>query len=276
MTKPYGDEKFTNSVFLVMNNRFAAAMIALILLMIRREFSQIQNTAPIYKYVLISISNVLATSCQYEALKWVTFPTQTLFKCAKMIPVMIYGTVLSSKSYKIQDYLAATAVAIGCTVFSTCGNIAAKKGASDSTAYGMILMIGYLGFDSFTSTFQEKLFSMYEMSIYNQMLYVNLSSGIMSIIFLLCSNSLSSSIAFVSRHPEFLNDALILSISAVFGQLAITYTIKRLGALTYATVMTIRQLLSVLVSNILFDHNINTIQWIATFVVFFSLLARTW
>jgi adenosine 3'-phospho 5'-phosphosulfate transporter B2 len=40
-----------------------------------------------WEYCLVSFSNVVATSCQYEALKYVSFPVQTLGKCAKMIPV---------------------------------------------------------------------------------------------------------------------------------------------------------------------------------------------
>jgi len=31
----------------------------------------------------------MATTCQYEALRYVSFPTQTLAKTAKMIPVMV-------------------------------------------------------------------------------------------------------------------------------------------------------------------------------------------
>ena len=53
--------------------------------------------APSYTYAAISLSNVVATTCQYEALKYVTFPLQTLGKCAKMIPVMIWGSLTMGK-----------------------------------------------------------------------------------------------------------------------------------------------------------------------------------
>jgi adenosine 3'-phospho 5'-phosphosulfate transporter B2 len=53
----------------------------------------------VYSYAAISLSNVVATWCQYEALKYVSFPTQTLGKCGKMIPVMIMGAILSGKRY---------------------------------------------------------------------------------------------------------------------------------------------------------------------------------
>lgn len=45
---------------------------------------------------------------------------------------------------------------------------------------GLLLVGLYLFFDGFTSTFQERLFKGYTMSMYNQMLYVNLCSAAIS------------------------------------------------------------------------------------------------
>lgn len=81
----------------------AAALSAVFVLLLKRDFSQLKNAAPLYKYFMISVSNVLATSCQYEALKWVTLPTQTLAKCAKMVPVMIWGSLIDKKKYGVSD-----------------------------------------------------------------------------------------------------------------------------------------------------------------------------
>ncbi len=53
--------------------------------------------APAYAYAAVSLSNVVATTCQYEALKYVTFPLQTLGKTAKMIPVMLWGSLIGGK-----------------------------------------------------------------------------------------------------------------------------------------------------------------------------------
>ena len=45
---------------------------------------------------------------------------------------------------------------------------------------GLALMLGYLGADGFTSTFQDKLFRGYQMSAFNQMLYINAFSSVIS------------------------------------------------------------------------------------------------
>merc|ERR1712159_677050 len=85
MTRPYsddgGEEFFKYSVFLVLNNRLLAVCAALCILVAIK--GNVKPVAPIYSYATVSASNVVATTCQYEALKYVSFPVQTLGKCAK-------------------------------------------------------------------------------------------------------------------------------------------------------------------------------------------------
>ncbi len=265
---------FGGSLLLVLVNRLLAASLAAAIIVFNKDRTELRNRAPLYKYFLISISNVIATSCQYEALKWVTFPTQTLAKCAKMIPVMILGTVMSGKRYRIAEYFVAVFVAMGCTIFLVSGKIAAKKASDSDSWVGLALMLGYLGFDGFTSTFQEKLFKGYSMTIYNQMLYVNMCSSIMATFFLASSGKMWESLAFLRDYPTFIPYMLGLSSSAVMGQFAITYTIKEFGALLYATIMTIRQFLSIFISNIVFLHGMNIMQWIGAATVFLALFYK--
>lgn len=109
--------------------------------------------APLTSYAAVSLSNVVATTCQYEALKYVAFPVQTLGKCAKMIPVMIWGTLMSRKFYSAKDYTAALLVTVGCTVFLLNGD-SGSKSSKNSSLPGGILMLTYLACDGFTSTLQ--------------------------------------------------------------------------------------------------------------------------
>ena len=140
--------------------------------------------APIWTYFAVSLSNVIATTCQYEALKYVSFPVQTLGKCAKMLPVMIWGILMLRKKYKAADWGLALVITSGCTVFLLTGDVKSKVSESlwQSSIYGLALMLGYLGFDGFTSTFQDKLFKGYNMTTYNQMLYTTMCSSILSML----------------------------------------------------------------------------------------------
>lgn len=273
MTQPYGedDARFKYSVFLVLNNRLVSASVALLVLYLKKL--PYQPVAKIWEYCIVSLSNVTATTCQYEALKYVSFPVQTLGKCAKMIPVMIWGSIMMKKTYTMKKYLIAAAITGGCTMFALGGEITSKhaKKSADTTYFGVALMLGYLGFDGFTSTFQDKLFKGYKMETYNQMLYVNLCSASISLFGLLTSGQLFEAIEFVGEHPDSLMDIIFLSICATVGQLIILYTIKEFGALLFATIMTTRQFLSILLSCIIFVHPLSFMQWGATFLIFGAL-----
>lgn len=63
------------------------------------------------------------------------------------------------------------------------GEISSKaaKSAADSHIFGIILMVGYLGFDGFTSTWQDRMFKGYQMSVYSQILYVQACSACVSL-----------------------------------------------------------------------------------------------
>lgn len=55
------------------------------------------------------------------------------------------------------------------------------------------------------------------------------------------------------------------------GQLFILYTIREFGALVFATIMTSRQFLSILLSCLLFLHPLSGGQWVGTAAVFGAL-----
>jgi UAA transporter family len=89
-------EYFTYSYALVFTNRFWTLIMSVlfwIYLKPRRSRSTV-----IYEYSFPSISNMLSSWCQYEALRYVSFPATTLFKAFKLAPVMAMGKILGNKT----------------------------------------------------------------------------------------------------------------------------------------------------------------------------------
>jgi len=68
--------QFKDSQFLVFVNRILAFSVALLYITVSR---QRRHRAPLYKYSYCSFSNIMSSWCQYEALKFVSFPTQVRF-----------------------------------------------------------------------------------------------------------------------------------------------------------------------------------------------------
>mmetsp|Transcript_48526 Transcript_48526/g.89971 ORF Transcript_48526/g.89971 Transcript_48526/m.89971 type:complete len:328 (+) Transcript_48526:72-1055(+) len=269
---PYDGEFFTISTFLVFANRICNLLFATVMTIKNRE--TLQNQAPIWKYMVISFSNVGATSCQYEALKYVSFPVQMLGKSFKMMPVMLWGIVISGKRYDITDWLVATAVTGGVTSFLLTGDIDSPQGTN--SVKGLLLLCLFLALDGLTSTTQEKLFKEHRTSKYNQILYVNLCSAVTSFVALILPGNLMPALAFCAEHPAFIRDASILSASATSSQWFIYSQVKEFGALVFAATMNVRQVVSIIVSYIRYDHAITAMQTLSLMMVFSALFFKSY
>eukprot|EP00929_Paragymnodinium_shiwhaense_P114725 TRINITY_DN83218_c0_g1_i1.p1 TRINITY_DN83218_c0_g1~~TRINITY_DN83218_c0_g1_i1.p1 ORF type:complete len:467 (-),score=111.34 TRINITY_DN83218_c0_g1_i1:99-1499(-) len=276
MAVPYSGQYFGVSIFLVFCNRVVAIFFASGMVLARGE--PVGNKAPLWKYLAISFSNVAATTCQYEALKYVSFPVQMLAKSFKMIPVMLWGILISGKRYATRDWLIAGAVTWGVTQFLLTGQISSARHADDhgTSVYGLMLLVAFLACDGFTSTFQELLFKEHQVSKFNQMLYVNSGSAFIALFSLLVSGMGSEAIAFCQAHPEIMVHISALSSAAVAGQFFIYSQVKEFGALVLAATMNLRQVISVLISYLTFGHSITILQLCGLMLVFATLFYKSY
>ena len=214
---------FKDSQFLVFANRFLAFIIAVAYLFFRRET---RHRAPLYKYSFASFSNILSTYFQYEALKFISFPTQVLAKSCKIIPVMIMGRIISRNKYEFYEYIVAAAISLG-MVFFLSGSYDHSKHSPITTITGLFLLCLYMIFDSFTSNWQSEIFKSYGSTSLQMMAGVNLFSTLLTASSLLIQGGFDEGIQFSSEHPAFLVDCVILSISSAVGQLFIFFTIAQ-------------------------------------------------
>merc|ERR1712179_408837 len=217
---------FTDSQFLVFVNRILAFGIAL--LFITWSNAVPRHKAPLYKYSFCSLSNIMSSWCQYEALKFVSFPMQVLAKASKVIPVMLMGKVVSRKKYEYYEYVVAVLISLGMVAFLM-GNDDGKKADTVTTFSGFVILIGYMAFDAFTSNWQNELFSEYKMSSIQMMAGVNLFSCLLTSVSLLQQGVFYTSLMFMSQYSRFLLDCIILSICSACGQLFIYHTLAPLG-----------------------------------------------
>ena len=171
MTKPYGGERFGASEFLVFSNRFAAFLVATVMI---TWFDPVTARAPFRIFSLPAFSNIISSWCQYSALKFVSFPVQVVFKSNKIIPVMLMGRLIAAKQYKWHEYITAGVISGGILLFMFGQKKGADKKSTTDVAYekqvaGMCLLLGYICFDSFTSQFQGKIFKQHKISPYRMM-----------------------------------------------------------------------------------------------------------
>ena len=265
VTTEYAAGRFQSTIFLVVCNRALALLVALVMI---RVTQQPPLRAPFYQYALTSLSNVLSSWCQLEALKYISFPTQVLAKSSKMVPVMVMGRLVRGKRYDYSEYLVALLIGLGVTIFTLNSDEGSGKEDQTTTLGGVLLIVGYLAFDSFTSQWQGHLFKEYKMSSYQMMVGVNVWSLLFAGSSLLANGEAITSVAFLLNDPVALRDNLLFSIAGASGQMFIFYTIKTWGPLVFTIIMTTRQLLSVVFSMLLFGHLINAESAVGALVCF--------
>ena len=86
--------------------------------------------------------------------------------------------------------------------------------SSSTTLSGVLLLVGYMSFDAFTSNWQGELFSVYKMSSMQMMCGVNFFSCLLTSVSLLQQGDFPPAFAFMVQYPLFLWDCVLLSVSA--------------------------------------------------------------
>lgn len=196
---------------------------------------------------------------------------------------MLMGRVVSRRSYTWSDYGTAILMSAGLFAFLLTstnqdeGDGKGKHGVHSqaaTTLSGLIILIGYLVFDSFTSNWQSELFQTYQMSSLEMMAGVNLFSVLLTTTSLVQQGTFVIAADFASRHPQFVSHVLILSATSAIGQLFIFYTIAQFGAVTFTIIMTVRQGLAILLSCIVYHHPVSLVGMVGIFLVFLAIFAR--
>lgn len=189
---------FKDSQFLVFANRALAFLVAAIYLHAKDQLYR--PTAPLFKCSFASFSNIMSAWFQYEALKFVNFPTQVLAKSCKVIPVMLMGKIVSRTKYEFYEYLTAILISCGMLFFllGSGSGIQPHATSTITSMTGLLLLTLYLTFDSFTSNWQADLFKTYAMTSIQMMCGVNLFSTLFTATSLTVQGGIMDSIVFAS------------------------------------------------------------------------------
>jgi len=263
------DGKFPSAAFCVFSNRFLAIIVAMISVKIRHGSVFNNNVAPLKAFAPCALSNTMSSWSQYASLRYVSFPVQTVFKSSKIIPVMAMGKVLKGTNYPIAQYGEALLITIGVAIFS----LSSKESDKDTQTalIGLVFMLMYITFDCFTSQWQDRVFATYgrpNVDPYQMMLGVSSWAILMSTFGLLVSGDFPIVYEFFLANPNVFSYNIITAITSASGQLCIYYTIKEFGPIAFTIIMTVRQMISICISAIIFGHTISLVSLFGATIVF--------
>lgn len=171
------------------------------------------------------------------------------------------------------DYFVALAIGVGIAMFMT----STDELSFDSDVYGeqtsakwtgVMLLLLFLFFDSFTSQWQSRMFKRHrDLSMIELMFATSAFSTTLSLITLVHDGMLWPAFAFIRRHGEIQIHFFLFSICSTVGQLFIFYTIKNFGAVVFAIIMTARVLISIALSVTLYKHKVTSTGFFGLVVV---------
>jgi len=260
---------FPSAAFCVFSNRFLAVLVAMVAVKLKHGAIFANNKAPLVAFTPCALSNTMSSWSQYASLKYVSFPVQTVFKSSKIIPVMVMGKVLKGTIYPSSQYVEALLITFGVAIFSLLSKSSDKE--NETELLGLVFLVMYISFDSFTSQWQSKIYTQYgkeNVDPYQMMLGVNVSAICITTAGLIITGDFPVVFEFLSHNPQALRYNIITAITSASGQLCIFYTIKEFGPIVFTIIMTTRQMISICISAVLFGHVISYKAAFGAFLVF--------
>ncbi|GEM11000.1 zinc finger, C2H2-type transcription factor [Rhodotorula toruloides] len=289
----YGPDKqhFTSSSLLIFLNRLFSIAVGLAIRFwkTRQEpkgstFSQrLRPASPYYAYASVAASNFASTTCQYQALRYVSYTTQSLAKTSKMIPVLVVGACIYRKTYRPREWVAASVILAGCATYlfstppsSRAHDIPTATADRSTALVGAIYLLGYVFFDGLVSSTQEAVFGKNPSStdpfgpqspVLDQMIWTNVFAALIAIAASIASTATGSlwpDLELLLTSARLLWDICIFSAASAVGLIILLNTIASFGALTSSLVMTIRQFLSILINAAAFNNfsSVSLVGWI--------------
>lgn len=279
LTQTYNGDYFEYSYGLVFMNRLGGLVLSWFLMY---YFKVDWVSSALWEYSFPSVANMLSSWCQYEALKYVSFPVTMLAKAFKMVPVMLMGYFMNNKSYESYEYLSGALVGLGLYLFLDSSehldfqqNVFGHPETVRGAMCGVVLLILFLFFDSFTGQWQTRMFQLNKaMSPLQMMLIMNAFSAVFSFITLVHQEELVPSLWFVYEHPHMILHLVIFCVCSTVGQLFIFYTVKNFGAVVFAIIMSVRILCSTLLSCVVYSHPISELGYLGIIIVFGAITYR--
>ncbi|KAK3815437.1 MAG: UAA transporter family-domain-containing protein [Benniella sp.] len=273
-TTPYGNEgaKFKFFIFLNLVQAITASAIAFLYLKVQGKSLVMPSRNLLGKYFQVAFSNAIASPFSYAALKHIDYPTMILTKSCKLVPVMLMNIVLYRRKYPTYKYVCVALITLGVSGFMLLAPIDEhkKKGAVESSLYGMLLVIINLAIDGVTNSTQDQIFHSFKTSGQEMMCFMNLFMSAFMALWLLnpFNEELGNALAFCHAHPAIIKDVALFCICGALGQCFVFYTLEQFGSLSLVTVTVTRKLFTILLSVVAYGHILNISQWVMVGVVF--------
>lgn len=133
----------------------------------RSGLSALQRNIPMSIYFTLAALTLGTMGLSNSSLGFLNYPTQVIFKCCKLIPVMVGGILIQGKRYGPLNFAAAMAMCVGLAWFT----LADSQISPNFDVVGVAMISGALLCDAAIGNVQEKAMRSYRSSSSEIVLY---------------------------------------------------------------------------------------------------------
>ncbi|BFZ00032.1 hypothetical protein BsWGS_03071 [Bradybaena similaris] len=205
---------------------------------------------PMKMYLLLAFLTVATMGLSNTSVGYLNYPTQVIFKCCKLIPVLVGGILIQGKKFSLIDIIACLCMSVGLILFT----LADSSVSPSFNTYGVVLISLALCADGAIGNVQEKTLKQHGASNGEMVLYSYGIGFVYILVGLVLSGSLLPAFYFCQEHPvETYGYAVIFSITGYLGLYIVLTTVKSFGALIAVTVTTCRKAVTIVLSFVFFS-----------------------
>jgi len=206
-------------------------------------------------YGILSVYTYGGMALTNYALTYLNYATRIVFKSAKIIPVMAFSVLIVGKKYNWKEWLSAAILVAGIILF-TLGDVASSP---TFAPIGVLLIAAALCVDAICANFEEKNFFRVEAPSTTQevLCYASLIGTAYGLVPLIASGGLNTALAFSQANPQVVPMIMGFSVMGYSSVSFILSLIKYFGATEAEIVKSLRKVLSIVISFMLFPKELN-------------------
>ena len=200
-------------------------------------------------YLALAFLSVLTTGCSNTSFQFLNYPTQVIFKCCKMIPVLLLGFIIQKKKYNLTEIFAAIVLYLGLTNF-----ILADITVMPNFDYrGIILITISLISEACMENMQEHCMRNLGYSKLDLIFYSYLYGALLINYSLLLKGELLEYLNTCLEYPFVFAQLLVYALTGYLGIQFVMEMIRNFGAFATVIVTTCRKVITICLSFLLFS-----------------------
>ncbi|OHT10995.1 Solute carrier family 35 member B1 [Tritrichomonas foetus] len=216
-----------------------------------------------FPFIAISLPQQAGMACVNYAHKYVNYPTFQVMKAAKPMSVMLCKLLIFHQRIDIKTIYVVILLSIGLIIFGVNCHFESKS------YIGVLYACGALFCDAIYVPIVDKL-KVGNGGPFVTMFYNYMWSTL--IVFILRFTEIFDAVFWIFKHQkEFLPKLLLFGVTGSIGQISLFAAIGLSDGLVLSIATTTRKLVTIVLSSIVFGHNLNSRQWLGVGIVFTAL-----